>query len=491
MIYKNPVIPGFYPDPSVCCADGRFYLVTSSFQYFPGVPLFESDDLVNWTQIGHVLTRESQLPLLNALSSAGIFAPTIRYYNGTFYMVTTNTTTAKNFYVFTNDIHGEWSEPIFVEQDGIDPSLYFENGHAYFMSNGSDDEGNHGVTQCEIDINTGKKLSPSKTIWTGSGGRYLESPHLYKIGEYYYLMCAEGGTEYGHMVTYARSKELWGKYEGYSNNPVLTNRNKGGYEIQGVGHGDLVQKPDTGEWFMLHLGFRQIGMWEPFHHLGRETFLTPVHFSNDGWFTCGNDGTVEPEYEISGSFTQKRISSCSFADKNEWIFLRNPVMDNYSLSDGSFTLRGCDNSISDFYPTFTGIRIKDFEFELKCHVSAESGEAGISIYMDEKHHYDIAVRNSGGKSQLLLRLNIGDAVYEKFTEDIGSPEADITINGSNFVFCFSAVSGSRNFDFGSLQTRYVSTEVACGFTGVVAGLYAQKENSEGTFSGFSLNYKNL
>ena len=168
MKYSNPVIKGFFPDPSVCFAEGKYYLVSSSFQYFPGVPLFESDDLVNWTQIGHVLTRKSQVMLEKINSSGGVFAPTIRYDNGRFYMVTTNDTTHENFYVYTDDIRGEWSDPVTVAQDGIDPSLYFENGRAYFISNGSDDSGDHGVVQCEINIRTGEKLSPSKCIWHGS-----------------------------------------------------------------------------------------------------------------------------------------------------------------------------------------------------------------------------------------------------------------------------------------------------------------------------------
>lgn len=161
MRYNNPIIPGFYPDPSICKADGRYYMVCSSFQYFPGVPLFESRDLVNWTQIGHVLTRESQLPLKGAGSDGGIYAPTIRFHEGRFYMVTTNISGMGNFYVWTDDIYGEWSEPVKVQQGGIDPSLYFEDGRAYFMSNGDDDQGVSGVTQCEIDIETGEKKSPS------------------------------------------------------------------------------------------------------------------------------------------------------------------------------------------------------------------------------------------------------------------------------------------------------------------------------------------
>ena len=249
MIYKNPVLKGFYPDPSVCFANGKYYLVTSTFQYFPGVALFESDNLVNWKQIGYVLTRPEQVMLDKIPASGGVFAPTIRYNNGRFYMVTTNDTTHRNFYVYTDDIYGEWSDPIEVDQGGIDPSLYFEDGRTFFISNGQDDYGESGVVQCEIDIATGKKLSHSKSIWKGSGGRYLESPHLYKINGSYYLMAAEGGTEYGHMITYARSDNPWGPFTNYPYNPVLTNRNKAPFLIQGIGHGDLIQ--DThGDWWV-------------------------------------------------------------------------------------------------------------------------------------------------------------------------------------------------------------------------------------------------
>lgn len=490
MKYKNPVIKGFYPDPSVCYAEGKYYLVTSSFQYFQGVPLFESDDLVNWKQTGHVLTRKSQLPLDYALSSGGIFAPTIRYNNGIFYMVTTNTTTAKNFYVTTKDIYGEWSEPIFVEQDGIDPSLYFEDGHAYFMSNGTDDEGNSGITQCEIDVSTGKKLSPSKTIWKGSGGRYLESPHLYKIDGYYYIMAAEGGTEYGHMITYARSQNIWGEYQGYSGNPVLTNRNLGGYQIQGVGHGDLIQKQSTGEWFIVHLGFRQIDKWQPFHHLGRETFLTPVKFEN-GWFKAGHNGTTVEEFEIQGDFIQTEKKNYSFADKNEWIYLRNPDFSNYEISDEKFVLYGTENSLDTQTPTFTGIRHRDFESTVSCRVSltGENSEAGITVYMDENHHYDLAIKENKGKYMAVLKLNIGDAKYIRNSIELNTNSAVLKITSNNFVYSFKVKDGENIYDFGSAQTRYVSTEVACGFTGVIYGLYAVGKGCKAEFTGFANNYR--
>ncbi|SHL67321.1 alpha-N-arabinofuranosidase [Anaerocolumna jejuensis DSM 15929] len=414
MKYSNPVIKGFYPDPSVCKVGDTYYLVCSSFQYFPGVPLFESKDLINWKQIGHCLTRESQIHLEGINSSGGVFAPTIRYNNGKFYMTTTNDTTHQNFYVWTDDIYGEWSEPIFVEQGGIDPSFYFESDKAYFMSNGSDDNGISGIVQCEIDIETGKKLTLSQTIWQGSGGRYLESPHLYKINEEYYLMAAEGGTEYGHMVTYARGLSPYGTFEAYPHNPVLTNRNLGGYEIQGVGHGDLIQD-NKGNWWMIHLGFRQIGRWATYHHLGREVFLTPVTFNENGWFTAGNNGTTVKSFNMdytNDSTVQQEKKSYTFGNtewKKEWCYLRHPNIDNYDLKKDKVILKGTEVSLDQTAsPTFIGIRQKDFYGCVSCDVSVNDCEAGITLYMDENHHYDFAIRQTGNLFEVIERLNIGD-----------------------------------------------------------------------------------
>ena len=489
MIYKNPVLRGFYPDPSVCTANGKYYMVCSSFQYFPGVPLFESDDLVNWNQIGYCLTRKSQVMLEGASSSAGVYAPTIRYNNDIFYMVTTNTSVNKNFYITTSDISGEWSDPLYVEQDGIDPSLFFDEGHAYFISNGTDDEGNNGVTQCEIDISTGKKLSPSRTIWKGSGGRYLESPHMYRIYGEYYLMAAEGGTEYGHMITYARSSSVWGPFEGYPLNPVLTNRNLGGFMIQGVGHGDLIQDK-AGEWHVVHLGFRQTGQWMPYHHLGREVFMTPVRFTPDGWFAAGTDGTTREQYEISGEFTQNRKNIWSFVDTSpeiDWCYLRHPVSENYELSDERFILHGTDVTLDDIAsPTFIALRQKDFCGTLKVDVDIRHGEAGITLFMDEQQHYDLAVSSDGTVSSVILKLNIGDIKHIQHKIPIKGSSAALRIEMNNFVYHFYAENCGNCFDLGTAQTKYLSSEVASGFTGVMTGLYAI--NGTAVFTDFSADY---
>ncbi len=497
MNYKNPIIRGFYPDPSVCFANGKYYLVCSSFHYFPGVPIFESDDLVNWKQIGHCLTRKKQIELSEIESSGGVFAPTIRYNNGRFYMTTTNATIPQHFYVWTDDIYGEWSDPIPVSQNGIDPSLYFENGHTYFMSNGSDDMGVGGIVQCEIDIETGEKLSPSQTIWKGTGGRFLESPHLYKINGYYYLLAAEGGTEYGHMVTYARSKSLFGPYISYEYNPVLTNRNLGGFEIQGVGHGDLVQAPD-GSYWMLHLGFRQIGKWATFHHLGREVFLSPVFFDSNGWFSAGDEGTTPLEINIPYvSIPQKNKDIYTFENTKwdiDWCYLRHPDYSKYILSENSAQLIGCRTSLNDVAsPTFIGIRQKDFNGKISCNVSIDCGEAGITLFMDENHHYALAIRKNEYEYEIIERISIGnfrfiDAVYKLGTVS----EANIIIEMSNLEYTFSVKTQDEIHILGKGLTRYLSSEVACGFTGVVIGLYAHCKSDSNTakFSNFQCIYNN-
>lgn len=494
MVFNNPVIRGFYPDPSVCRVGSKYYLVSSSFQYFPGVPLFESDDLINWTQIGYCLTRKSQLPLDMVESSGGIFAPTIRYYDGRFYMTTTN---EKNFYVWTDNIYGEWSEPIFVEQGGIDPSLYFEDSKAYFMSNGIDDSGRAAVFQCEIDIETGEKLSESKAIWYGTGGRYLESPHLYKINGYYYLMVAEGGTEYGHMVTYARAGHIFGPFTPYEKNPVLTNRNLGGYPIQGIGHADLVDDVN-GNWWIFHLGFRQIGRWLTYHHLGREVFLMPVNFKSDGWFIVGENGTTTSTVEtekISSDVLQKSKTTYSFDNTEwdkDWRFLRSFDKENYLFDKNSLKIRSIPVTIDMAdSPAFIGLHQKEFDMELSVQIKVLDGEAGVTLYMDENHHYDFSIIKENDNYYAMLKLNIGDIKFTKNYIPISSDEIKLKIisNANNYEFNYYYA--GEKINLGTAQTKYISTEVAGGFTGVVIGLYSQNGLYQGfnEFSEFSCVYK--
>lgn len=491
MKITNPVIRGFYPDPSVCRANGKYYMVCSSFEYFPGVPLFESEDLVHWKQIGHCLTRKSQVDLQQINSSGGVFAPTIRFYEGRFYMVTTNDTYHKNFYVYTDNIYGEWSEPIFVDQGGIDPSLYFEAGKAYFMSNGTDEADGRGcIFQCEIDITTGERLTESKPIWKGSGGRYLESPHLYHFGDWYYLMAAEGGTEYGHMITYARGKSPYGPFEAYGKNPVLTNRNLGGHQchIQGIGHGDLIQD-EKGQVFMVCLGFRIQSDWMSYHHLGREVFLVPVCWNEDGWFTAGVDGTVQEQTEMELDCARQDFAGMydvSFERMQEemvrWCYLREYNAENYALMEHGVRLRGNRFTLCDVdAPTFLGVRQSEFDTSLEVTLSGDAPEAGITFYMSEDHHYDLAVAcDKEGKRRILLRLCIGDAkaVVREMVVPEGQEKVLLKVVSDAEKYTFYGWCREELAELGSARTKYLSSEVAGGFTGTVMAMYAVDEKEE-------------
>lgn len=478
MKIQNPIIRGFYPDPSICKAEGKYYLAASSFQFFPGVPIFESEDLVNWKQIGYCLTRTNQVELHQVPSSGGVFAPTLRYHEGTFYMVTNNNTFGKNFYLSTNDIYGEWSEPIFVDQEGIDPSLLFDGDKVYFTSNGMDKNNKPCILQCEIDIKTGKKLTDSIPVWGGSGGRYLESPHLYHIGDWYYLMVAEGGTEYGHMVTYARSKEPFGPFEDYANNPVMTNRNLGGNQnpIQGIGHGDLIEDK-KGDYFIVCLGFRQSGEWQPFHHLGREVFLAPVYWK-DGWFTAGDDGVVNEWMELNLDAKEQildydvDLAKMDLGDPR-WRYLRDYHSENYEYTDGVMKLRGTELTleVADT-PTFIGVHQSEFDTQLKVTVSGEAAEAGVTFYMDESEHYDLALVQDKSGRRVMLRVKVGDAQAVLQTVAVEEEEVQLEIDSTAaeyFFYCWAA--GERKY-LGKARTKYLSSEVAGGFTGVVMGMYA-------------------
>ncbi len=508
MKVHNPILKGFYPDPSVCEANGKYYLACSSFQYLPGVPIFESDNLVNWKQVGNCLTKLSQVELHGVPSSGGVFAPTIRYNDGRFYMVTNNNTSDKNFYVWTEDITGDWSEAIFVDQGGIDPSLLFDNGKVYFTSNGYEESGNYAVFQCEINVETGEKLTDTVSIWNGNGGRFLESPHLYHIGDWYYLMAAEGGTEYGHMITYARSKDPFGPFESYAGNPVITNRNLGGntIRIQGVGHGDLIQD-GKGNYYIICLGFRQLGLWQAYHQLGREVFITPVQFGEDGWFTAGEeayahtgvvtewmdlpiDGKQSADYSIS--FEKDYLNGTSGYDSLRWLYLRDYHKENYQCSKEQFRLKGTKVTLDDVdTPTFIGVRQSEFESELTVSVSGKAKEAGISFYMDEEQHYDLfrSVTDEGVKA--MLRFRVGDAamVAAEYalsgSADTEHQAVQLKAVTKEEYYEFYVIDGAKEVFLGKAKAKYLSSEVDGGFTGVVMGLYAVDDQENwGEFSDF-------
>lgn len=481
--YKNPVIPGFNPDPSVCRVGDNFYLVTSSFEYFPGLPIYQSKDLINWKQIGHCLTRDSQLPLHQVSSSGGLFAPSLRYHDGLFYVICTNVSAGGNFYCTATDPAGPWSEPIWVDIKSIDPDIFWdENEKSYFVT-----QGDEGIRVTEIDIKTGKVIGPETLVWGGIGGRFPEAPHIYKKDGYYYLLLGEGGTEYMHSATIGRSKNIYGPYESCPLNPILTHANRKGQSnpIQGVGHADLVQAKD-GSWWMVFLGFRVTHQWAYYHILGRETFLAPVDWPKNGWPQVNGNGTVSLNMEVPTLPLfplEKEPERTDFnGDKLgfEWQYLRNPIKDNYSLTEKKGYLRISSSPYTlDQTESVSMICRRQTEHDftastlLMLDSSTDNEEAGMTLIQNNTHHYDFILKKSGKEFIVQLRVRLGSQSYIAAEEKVSGNQIQMKITGtpSQYSFYISDPKSSKEKELGRLDTRYLSTEVAGGFTGVMIGLY--------------------
>ena len=405
----------------------------------------------------------------------GIYAPTIRYNDGTFYMITTNNSDRGNFLVCTDNPCGEWSDPVWLKQGGIDPSLYFEDGRCYMTSNPD-----NAIWLCEINPKTGEQLTESKRIWEGTGGRYPEGPHIYKREGWYYLMISEGGTEYGHKVTVARSRNIEGPYEGNPDNPVLThaNRNAQNNPIQGVGHADMTQAHD-GSWWLVCLGFRTHNGQH--HVLGRETFLAPVAWNEEGWPVVNGNGTIS--LDMKGVKTLPQIAEKDSPDWDfnnpqlgaEWNWIGNPTEENYSLTEnaGHLRIKGSDKTLDDSgcSPSFVGRRQESIDFQATAKMRAEgNGNAGITVYLCPFAHYDLFV--SGNR--LKLRYRLSELCHEEDICQAADGFIHLRIKGeANAYTFFYSADGTHYTEAGRMNTRYLSSETNGGFTGVYLGLFAE------------------
>jgi alpha-N-arabinofuranosidase len=492
--YRNPVVPGFHPDPSVVRVGDWSYLVNSSFEFFPGVPIHRSRDLVHWEPLGYVLTRDSQLPLQTAGPSGGIFAPTIRYHAGTFYMITTNVSHGGTFYVTAKDPAGPWSEPVWlhVPGGGIDPSLLFDDdGKVYLTSTGSVP----GIYESEIDVRSGKLLTQPKIVWTGTGGRYAEGPHLYKVNGRYYLMISEGGTEYGHMVTIARASSPWGPFELCPRNPILTHRNTPLSEpIQATGHADLVQDGE-GNWWMVFLGIRPQGGYY-WHHLGRETFLAPVRWDAQGWPLVNEGKPIALDMKVQG-LPAAPVPAAPARDDFDapalgpaWNFLRNPVRASYSTTERSGWLTLHPTSVGlgqekGTSPTFVGQPQALLRGRYAARIDFSPGhvgeEAGLVLYRSPNARYELGVRRTAAGREVFLRQTVGS---ELSTVTASAPAPgnaplvlEIDARPTRYTFSWgtspaAAAAPIGLVPLGAAEPRLIATEVTGGFIGTYVGMYA-------------------
>lgn len=487
----NPVLPGFYPDPSWCRVGEDYWMVNSSFSVFPGLPVHHSRDLMRWTCVGHVLDRPAQLDLDGVGHSQGLFAPTIRHHRGRFYVVCTNVGKRNTFVVTADHPTGPWSDPVWLDDaPGIDPSLFFDGDKAWYcgtrpLPEGPAYFGDWEVWARELDLPTLQLTGPEHRLWRGAlrDCVWPEGPHLYKKDDWYYLLIAEGGTGADHAVTVARSRSVEGPYQGCPANPVLTHRHLGpAAPVVNVGHGDLLED-HRGRWWLAHLASRPYGGVSP---LGRETFLTPVAWV-DGWprpalgtgtvpseidTGLGGEGSPRPEVwcepfdgpGLPPSWVGLRTPRRTFADLN-----RRPGW--LSLSAGPESLRetGC--------PSFLGQRLRWRKWQALTRLSFEpsAGWAGLALVQSDTHQFRLEAGQAPGGTPVIRLVGA-----EGGPDDV---MASVAWDGAPVVLAVRAEDHDLSFWAGPSTTRLapvargidgrrLSTERAGGFVGTLAGVFA-------------------
>lgn len=494
--FRNPVLPGSHPDPSICRVGADYYLVTSTFEYFPGLPVHHSKDLVHWRLVGHVLDRPDQLDLDGVRASGGLYAPTIRHHEGVFYVVCTlvdGTRTAGNFVVTAADPAGKWSDPVWLPQaEGFDPSLLFDaDGSAWYCAAKQLDEAGHTAVWVQrFDISQLALVGEQTVVWEGAlrGARWSEAPHIYRVGDWYYLLTAEGGTSMEHAVVVARSAQITGPYVGCERNPVLTARHLGPEApIVATGHADLVETPD-GEWWAVLLGVRdgERGL------LGRETFLAPLTW-DDGWpVFCPGVGHVRlaerrPSVDDVRWPAQPRCDSFDdTALAPDWIFTRTPRQNWWSLTErpGWLRLRARPEAITDVgNPSFVCRRVSARAFAafaaLDFMPTTDDETAGLAMVHSPDFQLRLEITGVEDRTaRVVRRVGGADEVVGSTTVTPGLLRLGVECHGADAEFRVNDDGGWRivaRCDVGALSYRS-----AGGFFGVVIGMFASSNGKRGS-----------
>jgi len=461
-----PVVPGFHPDPSVVRVGEEYFLATSTFEYAPGVPIHRSTDLVHWEQIGHALTREDQWPLGTFRDSRGIFAPTLRYHDGKFWMIVTDVDGGGGQILVTaEDPAGEWSPAVrFPEVHGIDPDIAWDDEDRCLVTFCATLEPVIHIMQVEVDPSTGATLEPPRSMWSGTGLNHPEAPHLIRRGDWWYLMIAEGGTHTGHAVSIARSRDPRGPFDGAPHNPILSHRSLG-HPVQSTGHADLVERPD-GSWAILYLATRPRGGFPGWHVNGRETFLADVIWREDWPFVEPSEIEVAPPAWFTETFD-------SWPLHPRWVSPGLLPQDFASPAPGGgLELR--EALAPSGSASMIAARCTEERWQVSAALEPGSGVAALRVRMDERHWAEVRV----GDGEVAAVLHVGE--LEQVLGTVPAPEGPVRVgaravdpstNGPDDLELLVQLAGGTHV-LGRLDGRYLSTEVGGGFTGRMWGVRA-------------------
>ncbi|MDV7140559.1 glycoside hydrolase family 43 protein [Maribacter sp. TH_r10] len=506
MVFSNPILKGFYPDPSICKVEGSYYLVNSTFAYFPGIPIFKSDDLINWEQIGNVLDRPEQLNLDGLEVSQGVFAPAIRYSNGVYYVTCTIVGGKNNFVVTATDPSGPWSDPVWVpEVEGIDPSFFFDDDNRSYIIYNSDApdkkplyDGHRTIKMVEFDV--AELKVKSKPIILVNGGTdlskkpiWIEGPHIYKKNGYYYLMAAEGGTAEDHSEVVFRSHSVTGPYESYPQNPILTQRQlpeDRENPVTSTGHADIFED-GNGDWWGVFLGCRPYS--GNHFNTGRETFMAPVVWK-DNWpvFDLKGD-VVKKSYDIQvpKGIVEVKGDSTFFDDFSgdhlnfKYNFLRTPRTKWFALGKDGLTLQTRPESCSNKEnPSFIGIRQPRLRGEVSVAMNFETiikdEKAGLVVFQNAEHYYYLSKSFKDGENVIQLLKSNDSEVEEMNFVKIDSKKVYLKIIADNEFYHFYCSNDNKNWIpiAENVDARFLSTTTAGGFVGCYYAMYTTSLGNE-------------
>lgn len=491
---NNPILEGFNPDPCVLRVSGKYYIVVSTFEWLPGIRVYESEDLVNWDYCTSVLIDETMINLEGNPKGCSIWAPHISYSEDTFYLVYTDVKSTKvpfkdvnNYLLTAKDIKGPWSKPIYLNSSGFDPALFHDkNGEKWLVNEIWDyrlttHNRSAGIILQKFDNNKKELTGETYKIFNGTEYQKTEAPQLYKHGDYYYLLTAEGGTEEGHMVTVARSKSITGPYEVDPKNPMLTSRDNPRLYLQCSGHASLVET-DGHEWYLAHLCTRPVMGKYPI--LGRETALQKVVWSKDGWLRL-IQGSNSParDVELPKGFNGviKDKSNKFFDDfdkinlKDEWSTLRIFPNNNWiKIHPDKSIVRifGGESPQSTFDQHIIAIRQRDVNFTAETVITFNPTNymqlAGIILYLDIMNYIYLYLSYDEEKGIVVQVMKV---VKDEFS----ILPVRMLVSGDDVKLCIKANGINAQFSMEDKGKQGILAEedisfLSGGFTGNFVGL---------------------